>query len=394
MLNTIEKSQLMIGFIPLTDSAPLIIAQEEGFFADEGLDVTLSREVSWSNIRDKLMFGALDAAHMLAPMLIAASQGVGSVKKSLVTAYSFGLNGNAISVSNQIYAELEKLEPQLIKQPQATAVAMKKLVEQRKQQGEVPLRLAVVFPFSMHHYLLRFWLSSAGIDVDTDIQILVVPPPSVVQALEEDLIDGYCVGEPWNSHALEKGVGVPIISGYDIWNNAPEKVLGVRRQWADDNPQTHAALIRALYRASEWISQPQNRDDVIEYLAAPEYIGAPKSSIMNAFAGKLMSPDGTQVREVKRFTLPFRYQATFPWQSHAEWIVKQMQACGQLNEGMNARVIAEQSYLTDFYRDTVQALGVTLPSNNYKEEGRHAEVWSMEGVALAEDMFYYGALES
>ncbi|MBF6057108.1 MULTISPECIES: CmpA/NrtA family ABC transporter substrate-binding protein [Thiomicrorhabdus] len=394
MLNTIEKSQLMIGFIPLTDSAPLIIAQEEGFFADEGLEVTLSREVSWSNIRDKLMFGALDAAHMLAPMLLASSQGVGSVKKPLVTAYSFGLNGNAISVSNQIYAELEKLEPQLIMQPQATAVAMKKLVEQRKQQGDAPLRLAVVFPFSMHHYLLRFWLNSAGIDVDNDIQILVVPPPSVVQALEEDLIDGYCVGEPWNSHALEKGVGVPLISGYDIWNNAPEKVLGVRSQWAEANPQTHAALIRALYRASEWISQPQNRDEVIEYLTAPEYIGAPKNSIMNAFAGKLMSPDGTQVREVKRFTLPFRYQANFPWQSHAVWIVEQMQACGQLNEEMDAQAIAEQSYLTDFYRDTVQALGVKLPDSNYKVEGQHAEPWSMDGIDLAEDMFYCGASDS
>jgi len=197
------KDSLKIGFIPLTDSAPLVVAKEVGFFDKYDLNVELIKEASWSNIRDKLVFGEFDAAHMLAPLLISTSQGMGSVKKPLVTAYSFGLNGNAVSVSNDLYADLVSLESDIILKPKETALVLKRVIEARKLAGESLLRFAVVFPYSMHNYLLRHWFSSVGIEVGEDVEVLVVPPSSVVQALDEGLIDGYCVGEPWNTHAVD-----------------------------------------------------------------------------------------------------------------------------------------------------------------------------------------------
>ncbi|HHS99316.1 MAG TPA: nitrate transporter, partial [Thiomicrospira sp.] len=187
------KDDLKIGFIPLTDSAPLVVAREEGFFEQFDLNVELVREVSWSNIRDKLVFGEFDAAHMLAPMLVSSTLGLGSVKKPLVTAYSFGLNGNAVSVSNDLYAEMTEVEPKIVLKPNECASVLKSVIKSRKKAGSEKLRFAVVFPYSMHNYLLRYWFSTAGISVGNDVEILVVPPSSVVQALDEGLIDGYCV---------------------------------------------------------------------------------------------------------------------------------------------------------------------------------------------------------
>ncbi len=219
--------KIKVGFSPLTDCAPLIVAKEEGFFAQEGLDVTLRKEVSWANIRDKLVYGEFDAAHMLAPMLMATTLGLGGVKKPLLTAYSFGLNGNAVIVSNVLYEAMVACEPRLIECPEKTASVLRQVVEARKEQSKAKLRFAVVFPFSMHYYLLNHWLQTAGVDLNEDVEVLVVPPSRVVQALDEGVIDGYCVGEPWNTHAVKRQVGVTIITGYEIWNNAPEKVLAV-----------------------------------------------------------------------------------------------------------------------------------------------------------------------
>lgn len=380
-------TQINIGFIPLTDSAPLVVAQEQGFFEKEGLDVRLQREVSWSNIRDKLTFGEIEAAQMLAPMLMASTLGVGGLKKPLVTAYSFGLNGNAISVSNALYREMLPYEDKVLAKPELSAQVLKKVIDARKEAGKESLRFAVVFPFSMHHYLLRHWLSSAGISPEQDVQIVVVPPPSVVKAMEEDLIDGYCVGEPWGTHAAMRKAGVTLITGYEIWNNAPEKVLGVTKTWAEANPETHRKLIWALYQASEWIDQPDNKETLVHWLAQPQYVGAPESSLWNCINQEIYHPDDQLRRQVPNFTTPFKYLANFPWQSHADWILQQMQACGQLAEPLDVAAVSESIYWTDLYRDVVGGHGVTLPSVNRKPEGEHCAPWLLEGIQMGEDCF-------
>ncbi|QCU90242.1 CmpA/NrtA family ABC transporter substrate-binding protein [Thiomicrorhabdus sediminis] len=379
--------KINIGFIPLNDCAPLIVAKEQGFFAEQGLDVVLHREVSWSNIRDKLVFGQYDAAHMLAPMLMASTLGIGGVKKPLVTAYSFGLNGNAVSVSNALYGQMSEYESQLVLKPEKSAAVLKKVIESRKQNGQPPLRFAVVFPFSMHNYLLRYWLSEAGIDPDKDVHITVVPPPSMVKALQEDLIDAYCVGEPWNTHAVKEQVGVTLITGYEIWNNAPEKVLALRKDWADAHSDIHEKMIVALYRASEWIDKSENHQLLSDYLAAEEYVCAPHESINNAINGEVCNPSCSSCRKIPNFSLPFKYQANFPWQSHAQWILSQMQRWKQIGDEVDIKQLAESVYLTDFYRQVLQNHGVKLPSVNYKQEGVHAVPWMLDEIEMGEDSF-------
>lgn len=380
------NQKLKIGFIPLTDCAPLIVAKEQGLFEQQGLDVELCKEASWSTIRDKLVFGEYDAAHMLAPMLLATSMGAAYLKKPLVTAYSFGLNGNAISVSNDLYEEMVGFEEGLISYPEKTAHVLKQVVQQRLNEGKSRLKFAVVFPFSMHYYLLNHWLKSAGLVVNEDVEILVVPPSNVVQALQEGMIDGYCVGEPWNTHAVKSQVGVTVITGYEIWNNAPEKVLGVRKAWAEENHGLHSKLIWALYQASEWIDQQENHEQLIEYLSLPHYVNAPRNSIENAIEGQVCNPVCQTCRSIPHFSLPFKYYANFPWQSHAEWIVNQMVELNQV-ENVDVKAVAQSCYQSDVYRAILQKHGVVVPNVNVKPEGGHSSPWNLGEFELAEDQF-------
>ena len=364
--------ELKVGFSPLTDCAPLIVAKEEGFFAQEGLDVTLCREVSWANIRDKLVYGEFSAAHMLAPMLLATTLGLGGLKKPLVTAYSFGLNGNAVSVSNELYEAMVAYEPDLIEAPEKTANALKQVMDARQKQLNAKLRFAVVFPFSMHYYLLNHWLQTAGININEDVEILVVPPSRVVQAMEEGVIDGYCVGEPWNTHAVKCQVGVTVITGYEIWNNAPEKVLAVTEEWAREHSDVHQRMIWALYQASEWIDQEENRSTLISYLALEKYVNAPVSSIENALNGQVCNPVCQTCRSVPNFSVPFKYQANFPWQSHAAWILGQMQSLGQISADIDVDAIASVTYRPDLYRKVLETHCISVPHDNVKPEGEYA----------------------
>ena len=378
-------ARLKIGFIPLTDCAPLIVAKEEGFFTKHGLEVELCKEASWSTIRDKLVFGEYQAVHMLAPMLLATSLGAAYLKKPLMTAYSFGLNGNAVSVSNALFGDLIAIEPNIVMYPERSALVLRKVVMQRQKEQKEKLRFAVVFPFSMHYYLLHHWFKTVGLKVNEDVEIVVVPPSNVVQALEEGMIDGYCVGEPWNTHAVKNKVGVTVITGYEIWNNAPEKVLGVKQSWVDKNPEVHDRLIIALYKASEWIDMPDNREKLKYYLSQSNYINAPVSSIKNALEGQVCNPICDTCRSIPNFSLPFKYQANFPWVSHAKWILRQMVELKQIAETTDVNEVAEGCYRPDIFRRVLQSHGIAAPSVNEKSEGEHDAPWSLEGFELGED---------
>ncbi len=368
-----------MGITPLTDCAPIAVAVERGFFEREGLRVEILREPSWANIRDKLAAGALEAAQMLAPMPFAATLGVDPVHQQVVTALSLGLGGNAITLSRELWHELETLDSRAGEHPSRSGRALARCVAARRARGAAPLRLGTVFPVSMHSFELRAWLAASGLAPDRDVRILVVPPPRMVAALEVGALDGFCVGEPWNTHAVQRGSGVIATTKHALWNHAPEKVLGVRLEWAERNPEVHRALLRALICASRWCDEAENRAPLAELLARPRYVGVPAAVL----APSLTAPS---------FHLFHRYAANFPWRSHAVWMLCQMLRWGQLEKPIDLRRVAAEVYRSDLYREAAADLGLPVPSADEKVEGVHESTWRVPGehvdLEVGADLFF------
>jgi NitT/TauT family transport system ATP-binding protein len=257
---TASQTRLRIGFIPLADAAALIVAVDKGFAAAEGLDVELVREVSWSNVRDKLNIGLFDAAHLLAPVAIASSLGLGHVKVPIVAPFGLGVNGNAITVSPALYAAIAAAADGSIVDPTVSARALARVVAVRKARGEQPLTFGMTFPFSTHNYHLRFWMAAGGVDPDEDVRLVVLPPPYMVESLANGHVDGFCVGAPWNSVAVDLGVGFILHLMSEILLRAAEKVLAVRARWAQEQPDALLRLVRAHGRAAAFIEDEANRE--------------------------------------------------------------------------------------------------------------------------------------
>lgn len=386
----VEKSLLRLGYMPLTDSLPLVVASEWGLFADEGLSVTLQRETSWATLRDRVMVGQLDAAQMLAPMVLAGSLGLGGLRVPLETAYALGRNGNAITVSHPLFAQLLDLARE--DTPLGCARALARVVAARRERGLARLVFAVVYPFSAHAYLLRHWLAAAAIDPDRDIDLVVLPPSQMADHLRLGHIDGFCAGEPWNSWAVQRQVGHVLISGHQIWQNAPEKVLGVTAQWALQHPDTHAALVRALYRAGELITQDLNAALVL--LSRGDHVSVPVECLTMASSGRLPAGLGQLPLAAEHFHVFSGKQANFPWQSQALWFIAQMQRWGQLPSGDYAQLV-QHSWRSDCYRQFLAGI-CDAPINDHKVEGAHLSVWQTPGehgpLMVAEDAFVDAAL--
>ncbi len=340
---------LRIGFIPLVDAASLIVAVDKGLCAAEGLDVTLVREVSWSNVRDKLNIGLFDAAHLLAPVAIASSLGLGHVKVPIVAPFNLGLNGNAITVSPALHAAIMgDLEGDPF-DPMATALALARVVAARRRSGAEPLTFGMTFPFSTHNYQLRFWMAAGGVDPDEDVRLVVLPPPYMVDSLANGHVDAFCVGAPWNSVAVDLGVGHILHFVADILVRAVEKVLAVRQDWSEKNPDVLAALIRAHNRAAEFIEQPQNRAEAARILSAPERIGVDAEVIQRTLDGRLkISPDGT-MRESGRYLLVGRQGAARPDPAQAAWLYAQMVRWGQTSVSPEALKVVMAVFRPDLY---------------------------------------------
>ena len=295
---TASQTRLRIGFIPLADAAALIVAVDKGFAAAEGLDVELVREVSWSNVRDKLNIGLFDAAHLLAPVAIASSLGLGHVKVPIVAPFGLGVNGNAITVSPALYAAIAAAADGSIVDPIVSARALARVVAARKARGEQPLTFGMTFPFSTHNYHLRFWMAAGGVDPDEDVRLVVLPPPYMVESLANGHVDGFCVGAPWNSVAVDLGVGFILHFVSEILLRAAEKVLAVRDRWAQEHPDTLLRLVRAHGRAAAFIEDEANRDEVATLLAAPDRIGVAPEVIRRTLDGRMkIAPDGTVAGE-------------------------------------------------------------------------------------------------
>lgn len=369
----VEKDELTFGFIKLTDMAPLAVAYELGYFEDEGLFVTLEPQANWKVLLDRVIDGELDGAHMLAGQPLGATIGFGT-KADVITAFSMDLNGNGITVSNDIW---EQMKPYVPKQADGKPVHpikadyLKPVVDSYIEEGK-PFKMGMVFPVSTHNYELRYWLAAGGIHpgfygtTDTtgqfqaDALLSVTPPPQMPATLEAGTIYGYCVGEPWNQQAVFKGIGVPVITDYEIWKDNPEKVFGVSSTWAEENPNTHLAVVKALIRAAIWLDENNNanRPEAVEILSRPEYVGADYDVIANSMTGTFEYERGDK-RDVPDFNVFFRYFATYPYYSDAIWYLTQMRRWGQIPEQKPDSWyidIAKKVYRPDVYMAAAELL--------------------------------------
>lgn len=390
----LEKSQLDLGFIPLTDCAPLVIAHEKGFFERHGLTVNLHREGSWASIRDKTALGLFDAAHMLYPMPIAMSLGIGGFTCPMQTALCLSLGGNAITVSNSLHASMTEEAPELMESRLNSAAALKKVIENRRAITDQPLRFGVVFPTSTHHYELRFWMASAGIDPDQDVRLMVVPPPEMPDALRNNKLDGYCVGEPWNSYAVQRGWGKTLITKHELWSGAPEKVLAVTSDWATLNPGTHLALVRSVLEACVWCDQPSNREEVAEIIARKPYVNAPLEVVRTALLGQFRFDLDQPLINKPDFFSFHRYAANFPWRSHAIWFLTQMKRWGQFEQTPEMHSVIEQVMRPDIFRQAAEQLGVPAPTVELKPEGTRPKPWTLadatQPIKMCQNQFIDG----
>ncbi|MEO1819721.1 CmpA/NrtA family ABC transporter substrate-binding protein [Pseudomonas sp.] len=384
----LEKEDLKFGFIKLTDMAPLAIAYEKGFFEDEGLYVTLEAQANWKVLLDRVIDGQLDGAHMLAGQPLGATIGFGT-QADIITAFSMDLNGNGITVSNDVWQEMKKhipLDADGKPQHPISAAALKPVIEQYRADGK-PFNMGMVFPVSTHNYELRYWLAAGGIhpgyyaphkgdtsgQIDAQALLSVTPPPQMPATLEAGTIYGYCVGEPWNQQAVFKGIGVPVITDYEIWKNNPEKVFGVSQAWADENPNTHIAVVKALIRAAAWLDADNNanRGEAVEILSQPAYVGADAEVIANSMTGTFEYEKG-DVREVPDFNVFFRYNATYPYYSDAIWYLTQMRRWGQIGQAQPDSWymdVAKKVYRPDIYAQAAQELidEGTLPAEAFPD---------------------------
>ncbi|MGR9044256.1 MAG: CmpA/NrtA family ABC transporter substrate-binding protein [Gammaproteobacteria bacterium] len=345
-VENLEKEDLKFGFIKLTDMAPLAIAYEKGYFEDEGLYVQIEAQANWKVLLDRVINGELDGAHMLAGQPLGATIGFGT-KADIITAFSMDLNGNGITVSNDIWKQMKSHVPMADGKPvhPIKADALKPVIDQYKTEGK-PFNMGMVFPVSTHNYELRYWLAAGGIkpgyyappqdtsgQIDADALLSVTPPPQMPATLEAGTIYGYCVGEPWNQQAVFKGIGVPVVTDYEIWKDNPEKVFGVSKAWADKYPNTHLAVVKALIRAAMWLDAEnnKNRPEAVKILSDSKYVGADYNVIANSMTGTFEYEKGDK-RSLPDFNVFFRYNATYPFYSDAIWYLTQMRRWGQINE--------------------------------------------------------------
>lgn len=362
-----EKEELKFGFIKLTDMAPLAVAYEKGFFEDEGLYVTLEAQANWKVLLDRVIDGELDGAHMLAGQPLGATIGFGT-QSHIITAFSMDLNGNAITVSNKVWGEMKKHIPHKGGKPvhPIKADALKPVIAKYKSEGK-PFKMGMVFPVSTHNYELRYWLAAGGINpgyyaphkgdssgtLNADTLLSVTPPPQMPSTMEAGTIDGYCVGEPWNQQAVFKGIGVPVVTDYEIWKDNPEKVFGVSKKWADINPNTHIRVVKAMIRAAQWLdaNNNANRPEAVKILSKSQYVGADYDVIANSMTGTFEYEKGDK-RKVPDFNVFFRYNATYPYYSDAIWYLTQMRRWGQISDYKPDswyKDIAKKVYRPDIY---------------------------------------------
>lgn len=351
---TPEETDISIGFMPLSDCAPLVVAEKLGFFQQNNLNVQLVRQNSWATLRDKLLAGYLDMAQMLAPMPLAMHLGLGSSAQDMTVPMILSYNGNGITLSNALFAEVQQAgdesAAQLLSEP-LSAQRLSIIAKERRSQGQKKLCFAAVFPYSCHYYQLVSWLQQGGLSAD-DVDIRIIPPSGMVQALAENEIDGFCVGSPWNAAAVRAGIGATVIASCEIWHNTPEKVLGLTRAWQAQHPQSLFAVIDALKKACQWLASKPNRFEAARWLAEPEYVGSSLDSVAPALLDSCLTTEGVDCREIKGHTLfQVPQKLNQPTPEQGIWLLQQMQRSQHLPRDTDLHQVIRQVYTTERYDD-------------------------------------------
>tara|TARA_R110002072_G_scaffold51291_8_gene137538 strand:- start:2002 stop:3222 length:1221 start_codon:yes stop_codon:yes gene_type:complete len=386
--------ELAAGFLPLTDCAILVAAKELGFAEEQGIALKLVKENSWANVRDRLAVEQFEIAHSLAPMPIAANLGLTPLPTKLIAPMALGLGGNAITVSKAVYHAMVAKGDHDAQDAAGAGALLAEVVAARALSGKRRLQFGVVHPFSAHNFELHYWLAASGIAPDRDVDIVVLPPSLLPDALAAGQIDGFCAGEPWNTLAVKAAVGKIATVKSAIWASSPEKVLAVNALWADENREALHALLRALHGASLWCSATENLAALAQLLSSSRYIDRPVDSILPGLNGRLLGARSTDTPAP--FFDTFARAATFPWQSHALWFYSQMVRWRQVEHRAANVETARTSFRPDIYRAALAASGAAVPSANSKVEGAlkttTAVGVSAQSLFLGPDGFFDGAI--
>ncbi|SDA36847.1 ABC transporter substrate-binding protein [Sphingomonas sp. NFR15] len=357
------RTPFRIGFLPLVDAALPILARELGFAEDEGIDLSLVRDLSWATVNDRLLYGHSDAAHLLAPLAIATTLGLGRPATPLSVPFVLGLNGNAITLRPDLAAQVTRVGAP----GDVTAIGARLAAVARA--GGRRLRFGVVHRYSSHNYMLRYWLIGCGIDPDRDVEIVTVAPPFAADALAAGEIDGICVGEPWNSVAVDRGVGVIAAVTSQIWLRGVEKVLAMRTARMEEDPDLTHRLLRALYRAGVAFVDRARREEIAAILARPDYLDGSATLIGHAISDRIVFARGAEPVDVPDFMFQHREAANFPWVSQAAWLYAQMRVAGHARADADDYLTAQRVFRPDVYRAALRPLGVPLPGASSKLEG-------------------------
>ncbi len=360
------SEKLTIGFLPLVDACLPILAKEHGFAEEEGLSLDFVRDVSWATVLDRLLYGHSDAAHMLAPLAIATTLGRNRPPQPLSAPFVLGLNGNAVTLS---VALADKVAPgDSLGDPRLVGEALAREVRDLAAKGE-KLRFGVVHRYSSHSYMLRYWLAACGIRPDRDVDIVTVPPPFVADALASGEVHGACVGEPWNSVCVERGVGAIVLATAQIWQRGVEKVLAMREPLLEDRRPAYEALIRAMRKAGQHFVEPENWQANAAILARPEYLDGDAGLIMRSISDRLVLRQGGEPIHYSDFMFQYREAANFPWVSQAEWLYSQMLRWDGLAYSAQDAAAAARVFRPDVYRSALMGTGDILPGASSKVEG-------------------------
>jgi len=372
LLADIEKKNLKIGFIALTDCAPIVIAKEKGFFKKHGLNVRVVKEGGgWAGIQQKVISGEYDASHALAGMPIASTLGING-NTPMYAILSLDFNGNAITMSNSIIKMMEKHGLDKKERP-VSATSLKAVIdEKRAKEGAKykPLEFGMVYPVSTHNYELRYWLSASGIDPDSDTTLKVFPPPQMVSNMKAGNIEGYCVGEPWNERAVMAKLGSALITNYDIWNNNPEKVLQVTQEFAKKYPGTTQAMIEAIIEAQLWLDANwENRKEAAKILSKKKYVYAPVKVLEKSMTGTFQYLKDFKGEPNPMFNVFSSNYAAYPYYSHGMWFITQMYRWGQLDKAIDMKKTVENVYRPDLFAKAAKNVGYKIPASPWKKDG-------------------------
>ena len=356
---------ITIAFLPLTDSAVLVAAREKGFAAAEGIDLTLLRTTSWATLRDRLVYGQVQAAHMLAPLAIAVTLGLSQHPAAISAPFKLGVNGNALTMASDFVAALEPDPARRVADPVATAHDFAAAIGLHHRKPIV----GIVHRFSSHALTLRYWLAAAGVDPDRDLTMRVLPPSLMVEALRAGEIDGFIAGEPWSSVAVAEGLGEIIAIGARIWQRGVEKILGFRTDWLEANPDQVDRLLVALSHAAAWCDDAANHAELAGLLEQPNYVGQPASAILPALDGKIVLRRDLPAIDVPDFLMFHREAAGFPWRSQALWIYSQLVRWGMVKASPETERLSADVFRSDIYRRALAGSGLPMPGASMKLEG-------------------------